>query len=77
MVSSHLYGLVHVQTLERHVLHVPELGHQLLVAGEGLVEPDVVHGNLGRVDEADRDLGGVEAGQIQPDQEVTTRVHFD
>ena len=59
------------------MLHVPELGDQLLVSGEGLVEPDVVHGDLGGVDEGDWDLGGVEAGQVQPDEKVTARVHFD
>ena len=59
------------------MLDIPELGDQLLVAGECLVEPDIVHGDLGRVDEADRDLGGVEAGQVQPDEKVTARMHFD
>ena len=59
------------------MLHVPELGDKLLVAGECLVEPDVIHGDLCRVDEADRDLGGVEGGQVQPDEKVTARVHFD
>ena len=59
------------------MLHVPELGDQLLVAGEGLVEPDVVHGDLGGVDEADGDLGGVEAGQVKPEEKVTTGMHFD
>ena len=59
------------------MLHVPELGDQLLVSGEGLVKPDVVHGDLGGVDEGDWDLCGVEAGQVQPDEKVTARVHFD
>ena len=59
------------------MLHIPELGDQLLVSCEGLVESDVVHSDLGGVNEGDWDLGGVEAGQVQPDEKVTARVHFD
>ena len=40
---SDLNGLVHMQTLEGDSLHVSELGHQLLVARELLVEP--AHGH--------------------------------
>ena len=59
------------------MFHIPELGDQLLVSCEGLVESDVVHSDLGGVDEGDWDLGGVETGQVQPDEKVTARVHFD
>ena len=40
---SDLNGLVHMQTLEGDSLHVSELGHQLLVARELLVEPAYGH----------------------------------
>ena len=40
---SDLNGLVHMQTLEGDSLHVSELGHQLLVTGELLVEPAYGH----------------------------------
>ena len=39
--------------------------------------PDVVHGDVGGVDEGDGDAGGVEAGEVEPDQEVPARVHLD
>ena len=39
--------------------------------------PDVVHGDVGGVDEGDGDAGGVEAGEVEPDQEVAARVHLD
>ena len=39
--------------------------------------PDVVHGDVGGVDEGDWDAGGVEAGEVEPDQEVPARVHLD
>ena len=42
---SDLNGLVHMQTLEGDSLHVSELGHQLLVTGELLVEPAYGHNN--------------------------------
>ena len=42
---SDLNGLVHMQTLEGDSLHVSELGHQLLVARELLVEPAYGHNN--------------------------------
>ena len=39
--------------------------------------PDVVHGDVGGVNEGDGDAGGVEAGEVEPDQEVAARVHLD
>ena len=45
---SDLNGLVHMEALEGNSLHVSELGHQLLVARELLVEPAHGHGDDNR-----------------------------
>ena len=51
---SDLNGLVHMQTLEGDSLHVSELGHQLLVARELLVEPAHGHSDDNRAPNKDK-----------------------
>ena len=66
-----------MKSLKGHMFYVSELSDKLLVASKGLVKLDVVHRNLGGVDEGDGDLGGVETCHIQPNQQVRAGVNFD
>ena len=75
-VFNHLNSLIHMQPLEGDTFNVAELGQQLLITSERFVEGDEVHSDLAGVDEGEGDLGGVDASQVQANQEVAARVDF-
>ena len=63
-----------MKTSESHMLNVAEVCDQFLIPTPLWVEPDVVNGDVDRVDEGDGNCGGVETGQVQPQHQITTGV---
>ena len=73
----YLNSFIYMKSLKSHMFNISELGNQLLVASIGLVKLDIVHSDLGGMDEGNWDLGGVETSHIQPNQQIRAGMNFD
>ena len=55
----YLNCFIDVQSLKSYCLHISEVCHELLVSSKGGVKVDEVQRDLGGMDEGEGDLGGI------------------
>ena len=55
----YLNCFIHVQSLETNCLHISEMCDELLISSKGRVKVDEVQRDLGGVYEGEGDLGGI------------------